>query len=435
MAYAFRGGIFFTSDKKTKDGTIERPAPPKTLLIPLKDVSRLTVPVGSRVLCGQLLALPQRGTAAIHSPVSGTVAAVEPEPFGVTVRIENDGTYELSPDIRKMDKKLADCTAEEIIDRIAVAGIVDSDGGEPVSEKLTQALGHVDTCIINCVATEPYISCDGRVAAEDPAAVVNGLKIFLRALGIRRGVIALSEGDPEVSKKIGGMVKNSRMISVVVCRAKYPQEDAKRLVYAVTGHELPAGADPSARGCVIFNVQACAAVYNAFVTGMPQTKRVVTVSGDCVRRPVNVEVPIGTRFSELLEYAGGTTREPDVILDGGPLSGHTASLNFTVGKTTKALLLMSERMTDKYNGQPVCIKCGRCVSACPERLMPNYLYNYLRDGKTREAVDFGILSCVGCGLCSYICPGKAPVAELIADFKRKHNEKKRSDDEAVEADA
>ena len=427
MAYVFRGGIYFNNEKNTRSTTVDTPVAPAVLYIPLAE-GQTPPSEGSRVLRGQLLAPSNDGSPAVHSPVSGAVSETVTLYGKQYLKIENDGKGTVSPDVDKMNKKLADCTAEEIVARIRHAGICDPADGAPTADKLERAVGLAGTCIINCAEAEPYVSCDLAVAASSPATVVNGLKIFLRALGIRRGIIAVPEGVPAITKKLTGLTRGRGMISVMTVSSKYPQGDERRLAYAVTGREPAPHADTVSVGCVIFNVQTCIAVYDAFVTGMPETTRVVSVGGDCVRRHVNVRVPIGTRFSDLTEYAGGLASQPSLILDGGPLRGVTATLDDVVTNTTRAVLFF-KRSAAAGTESPVCIRCGRCVSMCPEGLMPNYIYNYLRDGKNERAVRRGALDCVGCGICSYICPGKAPVAELIAEFRTDHN-KPKTDGEA-----
>lgn len=425
MAYVFRGGISFKGDGTGIDAGVERPTYPDKLYVPVEPERQLLVRVGSRVLKGQLIASAEHGRTAIHSPVSGIISAVVTLSGNTAVEIENDGQNEISPSVLRMNKKLSDCSPEEIIEKIAEAGISEMNGeGTPVAEKLLIASGKAEICIINCAECEPYILCDLAVLNDRPSHVINGLKIFLRALGIRRGLIAVPGENGDIIKKLGEMTSGSRMISVMPVTSKYPQGDDRRVVYAHTGHELRPHADPISAGCVIFNVQTCTAVYDAFVTGMPSVSRVVSVGGDCFKRTANLEVPIGTSFASLVKSAGGTAVIPKLILDGGPLRGRSCSLDGFVGKTTRALLLLSEKAVGRENSDPpVCIKCGKCVPLCPDRLMPNYIYNYLRDGKADAAVRSGALDCSLCGICSYICPGKAPVTELIADFKKRRNEK------------
>ncbi len=425
MAYAFRGGILFKDEKLKNERDTLASYRPDAVTLHIKhgelNVAALAAGLGGRrVLRGQMLA------PGVHSPVSGKVTEVVPISGGAAVKIAADAEDEISPDAVKVHKKLADCTPEEIIARIRDCGICDMGAdGDPTADKLAHARGKADTCIINCAEREPYVTCDLTTVTSRPNAVINGLKIFLRALGIRRGVIAVPDVGTETIKKLSELTKKSGMVSVMTTSSKYPAGDERRVVYSYTGRELPPGADPTSFGCVVFNVQTCAAVYDAFVTGSPLVSRVVSVGGDCVKERVDVNVPLGTSFADLVKFAGGVVSEPALILDGGPLRGRKCTLDDTVTKTTRALLLFSSKEAGRQDADtdPVCVKCGRCVSLCPERLMPNYIYNYIRDNKANAAISAGALRCVGCGICSYICPGKAPVAELIAEFRHARAER------------
>ncbi len=405
----------FRDDKTSRgEGDLHRFEPKKLVLYAGGD---LQVDVGARVLRGQPIA------KGVFSPVSGTVADIADVPGGTSVTVESDGEGALFPGLVKMHKKLAECSTEEIIGKIRDAGIVGM-GGETgsVADRIADVIGKADVCIADCAGREPYVTCDMAALLERPAAVINGLKIFLRALGVRRGVIAVPEGSA-AAKKLTEMTKNSGMISVLATSRKYPAGDERRLVYSYTGRELAHGADTVSLGCVIFNIQTCIAVYDAFVSGLPCVSRVVTVGGDCFTGEYNVDVPIGTSFGDLIDAAGEMCAEPVLMLNGGPLRGIPCGADGTVGKTTRAILLLSEKTAGGSDTDisPVCIRCGRCVTHCPERLMPNRIYDLIRDGKTEEAVAAGALHCVGCGICSYICPGKAPVTELIAGLKAKNN--------------
>lgn len=424
MAYVFRGGIMF-KDGKSEGGEDDlRRFSPEALT--LHADGEPFVRVGDRVFRGQPIA------EGVHSPVSGTVADIAGAPGGGTVTVGSDGENTLFPGLSKMHKKLAECSPDEIIEKIRDAGIVGM-GGETgsVADRLADVTGRADVCIISCAEREPYVTCDLAALLARPAAVVNGLKIFLRALGVHRGVIAVPEGSAEAIKKLSELTKNSSMITLLKTSRKYPAGDPRRLVYSYTGRELEPDADTAALGCVIFNVQTCIAVYDAFVTGLPSVSRVVTVGGDCFTRIYNFEVPVGTRIDELIRAAGDTCAEPALILNGGPLRGVICNTDGIVEKTTRAILLFSRNTVGDGNTDisPVCIRCGRCVEYCPERLMPNRIYEYIRDGKDEDAVSAGALRCVGCGICSYICPGKAPVTELIAELHRRHADGKESETE------
>ncbi len=414
MAYLFRGGIYFKGVERTRGLTSRKDS--GELFLYLSHGQTPEVSLGDAVCVGQRAASEGKNTPPLHFPVSGIVTAIASDHIGTFIAVSGDGENAVSSAVRKMDKKLSECVAEEIIEKIRSAGIAEPDG-TPAADKLACAVGKVGICVISCAESEPYIACDAEAALLSPVKVVNGMKIFLRALGIRRGVVAVPENNAELYKKLSSLTEKSALVTITKVSGKYPQGDERRLSYAVTGSEPERGEGPVSLGCVIFNVQTCLAVYDAFVTGMPQVRRVVTVAGDAVASPVNVDVPIGTRFSDLIGYAGGMTCEPGLILNGGPLRGVRTMLDGAVCKTTKALLLFKN--TEKAADRAVCIRCGRCVSACPERLMPNYIYNALRNGRDDRAASLGADVCVGCGLCSYVCPGKAPVTELIAEYKNR----------------
>jgi len=214
------------------------------------------------------------------------------------------------------------------------------------------------------------------------------------------------------------------MISVRIMKTKYPQGDERQLIYALTGKELPAGKLPADVGCVIFNVETCAAVFNAFAHGMPLVRRIVTVDGDCVKTPKNILAPMGASYRDLIEFCGGLTRTPVKVVSGGPMMGRAVwDPDMTVTKGTSAILVMSERYAPRTGLPPVCIRCGRCVRNCPMHLMPNYIAQFSRAGEYARAEQYGAMSCVECGSCSYNCPGQL---ELVQDIRVAKNEIKKA---------
>ena len=207
-------------------------------------------------------------------------------------------------------------------------------------------------------------------------------------------------------------------------KTKYPQGDERQLIYALTGKELPAGKLPADVGCVIFNVETCAAVFNAFAYGTPLIRRIVTVDGDCVKTPKNVLAPLGASYRDLIEFCGGLTRTPVKVVSGGPMMGRAVwDPDMTVTKGTSAILVMSERYAPRTGLPPVCIRCGRCVRNCPMHLMPNYIAQFSRAGEYARAEQYGAMSCVECGSCSYNCPGQL---ELVQDIRVAKNEIKKA---------
>ncbi len=412
MSYVFRGGVYFKG--VTSPVGVMTAARAHELCLDADAGASPCVSVGERVLMGQPAAVSTDGTPALHIPASGRVTGIESDGSAARIIISCDAEDTVSPKVRKTEKKLSDCTPDEIIEKIRSAGIAEPDGAS-AADKLARAVGRAGVCVINCAECEPYVVSDEAAALVSTGKVINGLKIFLRALGVRKGVLAVSESSAELFKKLSAAVNKSPLFTVAKVSAKYPGGDERRVVYALTGREVPADGGTVELGYVVFNVQTCIAVYDAFVSGMPQISRVVTVAGDGVKKPVNVSVPIGTRFSDLAEYAGGTVSEPALILEGGPLRGTVTAKDGAVGKTTRAVLFFRE--SEREAADPVCIRCGRCVSACPEKLMPNRIYNAIMNGDRKAAYALGADLCSGCGICSYVCPGKAPVAELIRSMR------------------
>ena len=380
-----------------------------------------TVKVGDRVLRGQVIGEVSGGLGCpVHSSVSGTVKAItsynnaQAQPVQ-TVVIENDGQYELSPDIRPCEKKLTETTSEEIIEAVRKAGISGMGGATfPTYAKIQSAIGKVDNLIINCAECEPFITANHRLMLERPAEIINGTKILLKAFGLREADIALEDNKLDAVDKLEEKIGSSKMINVRIMRTKYPQGDERQLVYALTGKEIPQGKLPADVGCVIFNAETCAAVYRAFAYGMPLIERIVTVAGDCVVTPKNVLVPIGTSYKDLIAFCGGMKKEPKKIISGGPMMGLAQwDINSPVIKGTSALLVFSEAMCPEEKGDYACIRCGRCVKNCPIHLMPNYLAQFAQRGRNEDAEKYDVMSCVECGTCTYNCPGHVPIVQYI----------------------
>ena len=425
MAYTFRGGSHVSEHKNTRRSPIRRLDPPVQVAIPLAQhigaPCKPLVAVGDYVYRGQMIGNVEDGLGCpVHSSVSGTVKALNPRTDALGrqvthVVIESDGEMVLDPLLTPHAKKLSETSPEEIVEIIRRAGIVGMGGaGFPTHAKINSALGKVERLIVNCAECEPYITANHRLLLENPAAVINGTKILLRAFGLRQADIAVEDNKLDAINKLEAMLADSRLMRVRVLKTKYPQGDERQLIYALTGRELPAGKLPADVGCVIFNAETCAAIFAAFAYGMPLMERVVTVDGDCVVEPKNLLVPIGTSCLDVLEACGGLKLPPHKVIFGGPMMGAAQwDIEMPVTKTTSAILAFSEKAVRDPRMPEVCLHCGRCVQNCPMRLMPNYLVQYAMQGRMEEAEAFGVMSCVGCGTCSYNCPGRMPIVQYI----------------------
>lgn len=425
LAYTFRGGIHVEEYKNTRRCRIETISPPELVSIPLSQ--HIGVPATAIVKKGDTVTVGQKiGDVAgglgcpVHSSVSGVVTDIvkKTSQNGTPVEhvvIQNDYQNTVCPTVRPISKKLTEVTTEEIIEIVREAGIVGMGGAAfPTYAKLQSAMGKVDKIIVNSAECEPFITANHRLLLEHPLYVINGVKILLKALGVRTAYIAVEDNKPDAIERLEELTEGSKMISVKVMKTKYPQGDERQLVYALTGVEIPSGKLPADVGCVIFNAETCAAVYSAFAYGTPLISRIVTVDGDCVKRPKNLLVPIGTRVPDLIEFCGGLVRTPTRMINGGPMMGTAQwDTEMSVTKSTSAVLLFSESFGKKKVPTQTCIRCGKCIRNCPMHLMPMYIAQFSKIHDLKRAEEYGAMNCVECGSCSYNCPGGVEIVQHI----------------------
>lgn len=383
------------------------------------------VKVGQHVLEGQLIGdIFSKPGCPVHASVSGTVKRIEDvtTPNGGTsynIVIENDFQHTLSPDVQPFGKKLSDATFEEICAVIRNAGIAGMGGTAfPTHMKLAAAKGRVRGIIINCCECEPFLCATHRIVVENPQAIVNGAKILMMALGVRDTVLAVSKDKKDEIAALNHCISNSEMISIETVSEKYPQGSEKQLVYSLTKLVTPLGKSPIEVGYVVFNAETCAAVYDAFSKGMPLIKRVVTVDGDCIASPRNLLVPIGTPAADLIGCCDGLCKPPKKMILGGPMMGQAQwDVETPITKSTSALIVLSDFFDRESKLPKVCIKCGRCVDACPMGLMPYRIASYAQHTNVDMPVKLHPEACIECGSCSYVCPGGVPVAQLVEKVK------------------
>lgn len=429
MAYTFRGGIHPDDQKAaTNKKAIEPMAPPKQVVLPVSmhigAPAKPVVKKGDQVFLGQLVAEAGGNVSAnIHATVSGTVVDVAPRPHPngskvLSVVIENDFQDTPDPSLHPLDMDAM--TQEEIINAIREAGIVGHGGATfPADVKIRSGLGKADTLILNGAECEPYITSDHRVMLEQTDDVILGIKILLKALGLQKAKLAVEENKADVFSHVEKLLPADGSIKLCRLKTKYPQGAEKQLIFALTGREVPSGKLPADAGCVVFNVDTCATIARKFRTGMNDIRRIVTVSGSAITAPKNLEVRVGTPIGEVIEAAGGFKEEPNKILMGGPMMG-VAQFDLTapIFKGTNAILAFCG---DEAKGSktPSCIRCGRCVEACPMRLMPTYIYLYGEKGNLEACEKYDALDCIECGACTYVCPGKLPLVQGIRSAKQR----------------
>ena len=428
MAFSFFGGVhpkenkFYACDVPI----LEFPAP-DVLVVPMSQhIGASCAPLvkkGDLVKVGQKIGDNAGLCAPVHAPVSGKVKAVEAKPHtsGTTmlsVVIENDHLDTLHEDIQPRTQAEVDALSpEELMGIIREGGIVGMGGATfPTHVKLSSAIGKVDTIIVNAGECEPYIVADDRLCREYPRELISGLKIIMKVLGLNEAHIGIEDNKPEAARALRACLSNKDGIIVDVLPAKYPQGAEKQLIYAITGREVPSGGLPAAVGCAVFNAATCKAIHDVIYTGMPLIKRIVTVSGDIVMEPKNLIVPIGTSFNDLLE-AVGHSENPYKVLSGGPMMGFTQyDLSVPTTKGTNAVTILGRR--NRYVVEDAsCIRCGKCIDACPMKLMPVLMYKSLFSGSIEEMKDTHMMDCIECGSCAYTCPASVPLVMAFRSGK------------------
>lgn len=432
----FLGGIHPYDGKDiSKDKPIKEVLPKGDLVYPLSQhigaPAKPIVEKGDYVLTGQKIA--EAGgfvSAPIYATVSGTVKAIEPRRVVtgdsvMSIIIENDNLYkevEYAP-----VKPLEDMTKEEIIEKIKEAGIVGMGGaGFPTFIKLSpKEPEKIDYVIANCAECEPYLTSDYRRMLEEPEKLVEGLKVSLKLFDNARGILAVEDNKPDCVEILKKLTKDEPKISVKALKTKYPQGAERQLIYAATGRKINSSMLPADAGCVVNNVDTIVAIYHAVIEGKPLMNRIVTVTGDAIEEPRNFIVRIGTNYHELVEEAGGFKKEPVKIVSGGPMMGFALfDLDVPTTKTASALLCLTQ--DDVSNMEPgACINCGRCVEACPSRIVPKLLSDYAQNYNEEAFLSHDGMECCECGCCSYVCPAKKPLTQTIKSMRKMQLAKKK----------
>jgi electron transport complex protein RnfC len=429
---SFQGGVHPEEYKNlTENLPFEQMPNPKQIILPLSQhigkPAKALVAKKDEVKAGQLIAEAEGYVSApIHSSVSGKVKVIEDEPNvsgfpkeSIVIDAVEENEFEKFP---VLDPKTI--TPEEIRERVKVAGIVGQGGAAfPTFVKLTPPKDkEIDYVILNGCECEPYLTRDYRLMMESPVKVLTGLSLIMKALNVTQGAIGIEDNKPEAIKKLSTAALVFPNISVEVVQTKYPQGAEKILIKAILNREVPPGKLPLDVGVVIQNIGTAVAINDAIVEGIPLINAPLTVSGLGINKPKNLFVPVGTPLNDVLDYCGGVKDNAVKVVVGGPMMGVT-QYDFTapIMKATSGILVLTKEEVNEHAETP-CLKCGKCIEACPLGLMPTKLARYSQLDKLEEAEELDISVCMECGTCAYTCPANIPLVQWIRLGKKRVNE-------------
>ena len=439
-AKTFRGGIHPKEYKELSNQCPITPAFPasKTVTIPVTmggAPNQPLVKVGDEVAKGQIIANGEGFmNCPVHSSVSGKVKKIQnclitgngSAPC-IIIEADDAGRETLLPVIDPFES-----TKEQALARVKEAGIVGMGGASfPAHVKLNPPADKIiDYVLINAAECEPYLTCDERTMLEQTSKVIDGLAIVMHIVnggkggpstgsGTKgaKGIIVLEDNKeyilPALEKEITDKGYGDKM-SVCLVKTKYPQGAEKFIVSAATGREIPSAKLPADAGCVISNVGTVCAISDAFRLGMPLVERSLTISGGAVEKPVNIRVPVGTIVSDLMPDVFKLKENAAVkIISGGPMMGFAmASADFPVAKGTSGVTFLTEKETF-LEEESQCISCGSCVAKCAMRLSPALIVRELKAGNLEKAKSFGLMDCIECGCCAFVCPAKVNLIQRI----------------------
>ena len=428
------GGVHPEENKITAEvATVVAPLPQQAIFPLSQHIGAPAKPVvnrGDKVKVGTLIAEANGFVSApIYSSVSGTVLKVDTaidatgyRKPAIYINVEGDEweeSIDRSETLETLDKH-PELTPEEIVNRIKVAGVTGMGGaGFPTFIKLCPPPTAKAECVIlNGVECEPYITSDYRLMMEHADEILVGLDLLMKGAKVERGYIGIEDNKPEAIKLFEQKTANDPRIEIVALAKKYPQGGEKQLVDAVINRQVPAPpAIPVNVGAIVQNVGTAYAVYQAVMKHKPLFERYTTVTGKQLKNPGNFLVRMGTPMRELIDLCGGMPEGDNKVLAGGPMMGKSVvSTDVTVCKGTNSITILTDADAHRKAAQP-CIRCGKCVSACPMGLEP-YLLATLSSFKEWERLEAEqVTSCISCGSCQFTCPSHRPILDNILQGK------------------
>ncbi|MDR1100664.1 MAG: electron transport complex subunit RsxC [Treponema sp.] len=437
----FKRGLKLPTRKQATEGKPVELAPlPKQVVIPINQhfgaPNKSLVAAGDRVTRGQKIAdaaAPGLMTVPVHASISGVVKKIEPrtqsnntEGLCIVIEAEAEDAARNMDDTQYLPPlDVMTCTKEEALARIREAGILGMGGaGFPSHVKLAPPPNKpIDIIIADGAECEPYLTTDEAVLTEKPHLLIQGLAIVMRITGVKRAIIGMEDNKAslipmlEREIRVGNISGN---ISIGLCRTRYPQGGEKMLITALTGREVPSGGLPMDAGCIVQNVGTLVAIAEAFILGKPLIDRDLTVSGGACKTPKNIRAPIGSFLTDLPpEFMAIDTGRVRKILYGGPMMGNAVPhLQIPIQKNTSGIILMTAEETIAEEEGP-CIRCCRCIRNCPCRLSPVIMNTALNSNDLDYAVTAGLMDCIECGSCTYICPARIKLVQRFRVGKQR----------------
>lgn len=436
-----RGGVHPDGykDLSTQRPINTRVALPERLFLPLYQQagvdSRPIVRAGDRVLKGQCVSVSSGTLSAnLHAPTSGKILGIEeitaPHPSGLkaaAIVLESDGLERWIELDTVADPFTAD--PDMLADLVGQAGIVGMGGAIfPASVKLRQGRRfEIRTLLINGGECEPYLTTDDMLMRERAADIIDGVRLIRHIIEAYKAVICIEDNKPEAIAAIREAAAPHGYIEVEVVPSLYPMGSAKQMIQAVTGLEVPAGKRSNDLGVLVHNVGTVFAIQQMLRYGRPLISRVTTVSGRCVAQPQNVEALMGTPIRDILKACGGITETPAKLLMGGPMMGQVlSSYDVPMIKGGSGILALSQREVNERAPSP-CIRCSRCVSACPMGLVPLEMARHAKVDDFEGAQEYGLKDCILCGSCAYVCPSHIPLVQYFEYAKGELGDRRRGE--------
>lgn len=420
------GGVHPADSKISSEAAIENFPIPETAYISMSQhlgaPATPVVAVGDKVRVGQKIADASGFISAnVHSSVSGTVKAIEPVKdlagnfsTAVVITVEGDEWDESIDRTQDIVREIK-LDSQAIIAKIKECGIVGLGGATfPTNVKLAPPPGKkAEFLIINGAECEPYLTSDYRLLLEAPEQVLIGASIMMKALNVTQGFVGVEENKPLAIAKLEECAAAYPQIKIVTLKKKYPQGGEKQLIDAVVGRKVPSMGLPIDTGAVVQNVSTAFAVYEAVQKNKPLFEGVLTVTGECSRAQKNFRHRVGTPISSIIEAVGGLPGDAAKVISGGPMMGKAMSnIDAPTLKGSSSILFLTEKQTKRHE-ESNCIRCGKCIGACPMGLEPYLLNKLSRVAKWDEAEANKIYDCIECGCCSFTCPAYIPLLDSI----------------------